>query len=321
MKMSENEAQQSIAELFRQLKGGGKALDDEKRILESLLRRAGEEFRWFCNCCGKELPESRRKQAIEDFVNWGGISSIKPPGRDTSWDDWVEGIFYQHTEDQFAGVRGIGPYLCSTACEREEREWQQRRMSAREEAERRSLEETMGEYGWCSDHEMPIDEDVASGEGYEDSGNLQYDFIETYDAIDNMVSGNFHLDKWVVLDDVDRMLALALGIPPQPIADWIIQNCRIVLVRAAGTIPPNNPRLKDKFLLYFSPPVMRDWSPAKIIHTILHEAAHAYVMRTTGRISLDRPEERETQVNRLVAQWTKAVQYSKQWVSIRLASL
>jgi len=307
--MTENETTQpSISQLFRQLKEGGKALDVEKRILESLLRRVAEDQRWYCEHCGGEILEPFRKQAIDDFVNWGGPSSIKPPGRDTSWDDWVEELVYQHTEDRFAGVRGIGPYFCSTAC-------------AREEAERQPVEETMGEYGWCSDHEMPIDEHLASGEGYEDSGNLQYDFIETDDAIDNMVNGYFHQDEWVVLDDFDRMLGLALGIPPQPIADWIIQNCRIVLVRAAGTIPPNNPRLKDKFLLYFSPPVMRDWSAAKIIHTILHEAAHAYLMRTTGQIPLDRLEEQERQVNRLVAQWTKAVQYSKQWVSIRLASL
>jgi len=98
MKMTENETTQpSISQLFRQLKEGGKALDVEKRIPESLLRRAGEELGWFCNCCGKELPESRRKQAIEDFVRWGVLLSIKPRARDTSWDDWVLGIFYQQT--------------------------------------------------------------------------------------------------------------------------------------------------------------------------------------------------------------------------------
>jgi len=191
MKMTENETTQpSISQLFRQLKEGGKALDVEKRILESLLRRVAEDQRWYCKHCGGEIPESRRRQAIEDFVHWGSPSSIKPRARDTSWDDWVEGIFIQHTEDQFAGVRGIGPYFCSTACVQEEREYQEWRINAREEAERQPVEETMGEYGWCSDHEMPINEGLASYKGYrcldcehvESAEDIEWFSIEEYAA-------------------------------------------------------------------------------------------------------------------------------------------
>jgi len=310
MKMSENEAQQSIAELFRQLKEGGKPLDVEKRILESLLRKAAKELHWFCNCCGNGLPESRRNQAIEDFVHWGGRSSIKPPARHTSWDDWVEEISYQHTEDQFAGVEGIGPYFCGIACEREEREWQQMRRNAPEEAERQPVEETMGEYGWCSDDEMPIDEHLASGEGYEDSGNLHYNWDEALGGVYDMFPMTLYSHE--LLDDFDAVVVLALTIVPRQVADWVIENCRIDAIDSALTISPH--WLEDKFFLLFNPHSLCARSRAIVIHTILHEAAHAYLGHKSP-VALTREEhkEQERQANRLVAQWMRAAQYKKRY--------
>ena len=296
--MTENETTQpSISQLFRQLKEGRKALGVEKTILESLLRRVAEDQRWYCEHCGGEILEPFRKQAIDDFVNWGGPPSIKPPGRDTSWDDWVEELVYQHTEDRFAGVRGIGPYFCSTAC-------------AREEAERQPVEETMGEYGWCSDHEMPIDEHLASGEGYEDSGNLHYNWDEALGGVYDMFPMSLYNHK--LLDDFDAVVALALTILPRQVADWVIENCRIDAIDGALTISPH--WLEDKFFLLFNPHSLCARSRAIVIHTILHEAAHAYLGHKSP-VALTREEhkEQERQANRLVAQWMRAAQYKKRY--------
>ena len=119
-------------------------------------------------------------------------------------------------------------------------------------------------------------------------------------------------------DHLDARVAFALTIPPREIADWILQNCQMLMVRHGQMMPVES--VQGKYLLLFEGTHVLKDPIDMVIHTILHEAAHAFLGHGQDRLrSKEVGEEEERQANRLVAQWMRAVQYHKHWGEKKLS--
>lgn len=151
-----------ITELCRKSSKRARALDPEETTIESFLRIIGEGRSWSCAHCGRELPEGIREQAIEDFVRleldkWGFIN---PQGLEKYWEHFVRDVTYHYARE-----RGR-TYFCSMACEQAERDAQEPMTGTFGDFAGIDVEKTMGDYGWCYFHRMPVHEDVAAKKGY-----------------------------------------------------------------------------------------------------------------------------------------------------------
>lgn len=121
-------------------------------------------------------------------------------------------------------------------------------------------------------------------------------------------------------DLLRRYAALALAIPPRETSQWIFQHCLIVPVHDGRAVPPCDS--EGRYLLLFPVSVIHGEPSYRVIHLILHEAAHAYLRHGEKEglpPSYEEGKKRERQANRLVAQWMRAAQYNKQWVEAKLS--
>lgn len=169
MKMTHIETTEKlITELWRKSKKLAKALDAEDTTIETLLRIIAEGRSWACERCGRELREGIREQAIQDFVRleldkWGFVN---PRGLYKYWGHFVRNVIYHYSRERDGGPMGDGRYFCGITCEQAERDAQELMTRTSGDFAGIVVGKTMGDYGWCHFHRMPIDEDVAADKAY-----------------------------------------------------------------------------------------------------------------------------------------------------------